>query len=274
MTARLALASIVIVAIAAASLTGAASTASVPPPDALTLMQLSSQAGRVQDSRAQTLFRLTNAEGKTREQLASTITRQTGAGGAGTARLARFASPSDVKGTAVLTVEQSARDDDIWLFLPALGKVRRLQADNKRDAYMGTDLSYGDVIGYAPQEWSHRIAGSATVDGVPCWIVESLPRTPSVAATSGYSRRVNWIRSDNAVMVRADLFDARGTVVKRIQQRAITRVSQTPARWQAMQISAENLRTGHRTDVVLSAYQANTGLGADQFTPRALERGR
>jgi uncharacterized protein len=266
--------SIFLVALSAAGAVSVATPANVSTPNALNLMRQSSQVSSVQDSRAQTMFRLTSASGKVREQLASTITRQMGTGTSGAARLARFLSPSDVKGTAVLTVEQATRDDDIWLFLPALGKVRRLQAENKRDAYMGTDLSYGDVIGHDPEDWSHRVTGSAAVDGVACWIVESLPRSPAVAASSGYGRRVNWVRSDNAVMVRAELYTVQGSLSKRITQRAITRVSQSPARWQAMHISAENLRTRHRTDIILSGYQANIGLAADQFTPRALERGR
>jgi uncharacterized protein len=251
-----------------------AASPSVSTPNALNLMRQSSQVSIVQDSRAQTVFRLTSTSGKVREQRASTITKQMGAGSSGAARLARFLSPSDVKGTAVLTVEQAARDDDIWLYLPALGKVRRLQAENKRDPYMGTDLSYGDVIGHAPEDWNHRVTGSAMIDGASCWIVESLPQNTTVASRSGYSRRVNWVRSDNAVMVRAELYDLQGALLKRITQRGITRVSQNPARWQAMLISAENLRTRHRTDVVLSGYQANIGLTADQFTPRALERGK
>lgn len=252
----------------------AATTANLPVPDAYDLMKQSSQVSTVFDSRAQTVFRLTSSDGKVREQQATTITREAGIGKSGPARLARFLSPSDVKGTAVLTVEQASREDDIWLYLPALGKVRRLQAENKRDAYLGTDLSYGDVIGHAPEEWNHRITGSATVDGVLCWIVESLPRSPEIAASSGYSRRVNWLRSDNSMMVRAELYGAKGALLKLITQSAIQRVAQSPARWQAMRISAENLRTRHRTDVLLSGYQANTGLGADQFTPRALELGR
>jgi uncharacterized protein len=262
---------------AALSFLGVASgitSANVSTPNALNLMRQSSQVSSVQDSRAQTVFRLTSASGKVREQRASTITKQMGTGTSGAARLARFLSPSDVKGTAVLTVEQAARDDDIWLYLPALGKVRRLQAENKRDAYMGTDLSYGDVIGHAPEDWTHRVTGSTAIEGVSCWVIESLPQTPLVASRSGYSRRVNSVRSDNAVMVRAELYDLQGALLKRITQRGITRVSQTPARWQAMLISAENLRTRHRTDVILSGYQANVGLSADQFTPRALERGK
>ena len=242
------------------------------PPSAATIMERNHLANRVQDSQAQTVFRLIGRNGKTREQVATTMTRRNDAGGI--SRMARFVKPTDVEGTAVLTVENPKGNDDIWVYLPALGKVRRLQSNNKRDAYMGTDLSYGDVIGHAPEAWKHRITGRQMYGGTECWVIESLPGSPAVAATSGYGKRINWIRTDNDMMVRAELYDAAGKMVKRIAQEQITRVSASPLRWQAMRINVENTRTGHRTDVVISGYQANKGLKPDLFLSRALERAR
>lgn len=250
-----------------AAITRPASAATL---DAAGLMQRNYEVSRVADWRAQTLFRLVGSNGKMREQYATTMARRGENGGM--ARIARFDTPADVKGTAVLTVEQPRGDDDIWVFLPALGNVRRLQASNKREAYMGTDLSYGDVIGHAPQDWTHRIIGRQIQDGVPCWLVESLPQTPAVAAASGYGRRVNWLRMDNAMMVRAELFDPAATLAKTITQGQITQVA--PDRWQAMRITVENARTRHRTEVFITNYEANKGLKPDLFLPRALERAR
>src|SRR3990167_4666876 len=240
-------------------------------PDPLNLMKASHEASKVGDSKAETEFRLIAANGKVRLQQAETITRRDPETGA-TSRLARFVAPADVKGTAVLTIERAQRDDDIWLFLPALEKVRRLQGNKTREAYMGTDLSYGDVIGHSPDDWIHRIIGDDMIDGIDCWIVESLPQTDLVAKTSGYSKRVSWIRSDNAMPVRADLFDRSGKLMKRIIQNNIRKVATSPDRWQAMDIEVENIRTRHRTEVRFRSYEANTGLDSDLFTPRALEQ--
>lgn len=241
-------------------------------PSAATIMERNHLATRVQDSKAQTVFRLVGKNGKAREQVATTMTRRNNAGGI--SRMARFVRPADVKGTAVLTVENPKGNDDIWVYLPALGNVRRLQANNKRDAYMGTDLSYGDVIGHAPAAWKHRVTGRQVISGVDCWVIESLPDSATVAAASGYRKRINWIRTDNDMMVRAELYDTAGKLAKRISQEQITRVSTAPLRWQAMRINVENARTGHRTDVIISGYQANQGLKPDLFLPRALESAR
>jgi uncharacterized protein len=242
------------------------------PTSASAIMQRNYRANRVQDSQAQTVFRLVGKNGKVREQVATTITRRNDTGGI--SRMARFVRPADVKDTAVLTVENPKGADDIWVYLPALGNVRRLQANNKREAYMGTDLSYSDVIGHAPAAWKHRVTGQQKQGGTDCWVIESLPASAAVAAASGYSKRINWIRVDNDMMVRAELYDTAGKLVKRISQGQITQVSATPQRWQAMRINVENARTGHRTEVIISGFKANRGLKPDLFLPRALERAR
>jgi uncharacterized protein len=238
--------------------------------DAMAIMQRNHAATWLDDSQAQTLFRLIGSNGKLREQQAITMARRNATGGM--TRLARFVAPADVKGTAVLTVEHPGSDDDIWVYLPALGNVRRLQASNKSEAYMGTDLSYGDVIGHAPDAWTHRLAGRQVQSGTDCWVVESQPATPAIATASGYGKRINWIRTDNDVMVRAELYDVAGKLVKRIAQSQITQVSLAPARWQAMLINVENARTGHRTEIIISGFEANRGLKPTLFLPRALER--
>jgi uncharacterized protein len=163
-------------------------------PNAASIMERNHLATRVRDSQAQTVFRLVGKNGKVREQVATTMTRRNDAGGI--SRFAKFVKPADVKGTAVLTVENPKGNDDIWVYLPALGNIRRLQANNKRDAYMGTDLSYGDVIGHAPGAWKHRMTKRQMQSGAECWVIESLPGSSAVAAASGYGKRVNWIRID------------------------------------------------------------------------------
>src|SRR5206468_9786935 len=107
-------------------------------------------------------------------------------------RMVRFLSPPDVKGTVTLLVEHSDTDDDIWIYLPALKKVRRLVASNKKDSFVGTDFSYGDVIGYKVEEWNHKLRGEENVAGRDCYVVESTPRSPQIAANTGCLERIAW----------------------------------------------------------------------------------
>lgn len=58
-----------------------------------------------------------------------------------------FLSPSDVKNTAFLTYDYSDddKDDDQWMYLPALKKTKRIPASDKDSAFMGSDFSYADM---------------------------------------------------------------------------------------------------------------------------------
>jgi hypothetical protein len=141
--------------------------------DADEIMRRNFSVGKVVDSRAAVTMTLISEGGARRERSTETLSKLL-PNGIDQKRLIRFLTPGDVKGTATLLVEHSAGDDDIWIYLPALHKVRRLVANNKKDSFVGTDFSYGDIIGHKVEDWwSSRCRGptrcvttAATANGV------------------------------------------------------------------------------------------------------------
>jgi outer membrane lipoprotein-sorting protein len=228
-------------------------------------------ATRVADSTSQATMRLTNAAGqeRVRKFIGRTKLKENGVD---YMRMTRFSSPADVKNTVSLLIENAQGDDDIWIYLPALKKVRRLVAANKRDAFIGTDFSYGDMIGHKVADWQHKILGEETVDGRPAWIVESLPRDASVQATSGYSKRVSWVDKERFVTLKSDLFDESGRMLKQFAASDYRLVDEGRGRWQAMRLESRNLQTGHRTTIEYEEFAANVGVPEDVFTTRYMER--
>lgn len=238
-------------------------------PDALQVMEKSRQATRVKDSQTNATFTLTNKDGNTRVRQTNGSTKLR-TNGNDNLRLVRFTAPADINGTATLLMENGAGEDDLWIYLPALGKVRRLSATNKRDAFVGTDFSFGDVIGHRPSDWRHRWLRDEAVDGAPCHVIESLPATPATQEQSGYSKMVSWVRQDNFVAAKIEFSDPGGQPLKRITARDIRAVGQ--GHWQPMTSSAENLQTGHRTLIEFSDFKADMGVSDQLFTTRSLER--
>jgi hypothetical protein len=237
---------------------------------ALALMQKNAAATKVRDSVSNATFTLIGKDGATRVRQTTGQTRLQD-GSDDNMRLVRFQSPADIKGTSILLIEHAQADDDMWLYLPALGKVRRLSAANKKDSFVGTDFSYADVIGYKPEQWTHRLVGEETVDGTPCWVVESLPADETVRQNTGYGKRISWIGKTHFVALRIDLWDGGLQPLKRIKAGDIQAVG-TNKRWQAMRTEAENLQTGHRTQIVFEGFEADRQLAANAFTPKELER--
>jgi uncharacterized protein len=240
-------------------------------PDAVEVMRANYQVSRTQDSISRATYTLVSSGGQKRERKTLSYSKLL-PNGQDNMRLTRFLSPADVKGTGILLVEHSGADDDMWIWLPALRKVRRLVSSNKRDSFLGTDLSYGDVIGHRVEDWTHRIVGEEAVDGAPCHVVESLPRSEAVQSHSGYSKRKSWIRKDNAVAVRGEFWDEAGRPVKRTRGSEIRQTDAAANKWQAMSIVAENAQNGHSTHIHVDELQVNQRISDETFTTRALER--
>ncbi len=237
------------------------------------IMEKNYAATRVRDSVAGATFTLTNRDGATRVRQTQGWTRLRG-NARDNMRLVRFTAPADIKGTATLMLENGGADDDLWVYLPALGKVRRLSASNKKEGFVGTDFSYGDIIGHRPEEWTHRLLKEEVVDGQPCEVIESVPVNETVRQNSGYSKRINWVRKDNFVAVRGELYDLSGVLFKRLSASDIRAVSGSGAqtRWQPMVSVAENLVSGHRTEIRFENFKADQNVAESLFTARELER--
>ena len=240
-------------------------------PSAQEIAEKNFMVSKVLDSTSDAIFTLTNKNGQ--ERVRKTFgTSKLQANGIDNMRMTRFLTPSDVKGTVSLLVENSAKDDDIWIYLPALKKVRRLVSSNKKDSFVGTDFSYGDVIGHKPAEWNHKILKDDSCDGKPCWQVESLPKNDDVKNNSGYGKRVAWILKENFVAVKTELFDESNQpkIVGKFSD--IQLVDKERGKWQPMRLEAENKQTGHKTVIQFQNFKANQNVKDEFFTTRYMER--
>ena len=238
--------------------------------DAAALMADSLKVTKQLRSQAIGRFVLTNQAGQARIRQTSSIT-ELKPDGANNRRIVRFSAPADIAGTAVLTVENPG-DDDIWVYLPALKKIRRLSASNRKDAFVGTDFSYGDVLGLAVDEWTHRLMRTETLDGVAVRVVESLPRSADVSASTGYGRRINWLRASDAVPLKTEFYNPAGALLKVYSCTDIRLADPQNKRYQPMRQTMKTVATGHSTLIEYSSFRTDVAVGADQFLPRTLER--
>ena len=123
-----------------------------------------------------------------------------------------FHEPASVRGTRFLTIENQGRDNDQWIFLPALNRVRRIAAAEGSGSFVGSDFSYDDIAAADRRVDldTHTLLRTDTLNGRACYVIESVPRDSGFQ----YSRMVQWIDRENFVMHRIDLYDRRGVQVK------------------------------------------------------------
>ena len=238
---------------------------------AIEIAQRAFATSKVVDSTSDSTFRLINSNGQERVRETKGAT-QLIPGTTDNQRLVTFESPADVRGTKTLLVEHSRGDDDLWIYLPAMKKVRRLVASNKKDSFVGTDFSYGDVIGHRVEDWSHKILREEKVDGKNCTVLESTPVRPEVGENSGYSKRVSWIDQESFVALKGESYDLNGQIFKKFAARSVQKVDAKNNKWQPMVLESENVQTGHKTVLEFKNYKANVGVSKELFSSRSLER--
>lgn len=188
--------------------------------------------------------------------------------------LLRFVAPSDVKNTSVLSLEYEDTDDDQWLFLPALKKSRRISANNKKDRFMGTEITYEDIsneLSLPIEEYNYISHGIKEKDGRQCYLIEAIPTDEEEIRTSGYSKRMSWIDIEANVDIYSEFFDKEGNLLKIISREDIRKVGDTDY-YRAYTTYVNNVQTGNRTELFSSNIKINKGLDNDVFTKRNLEK--
>jgi hypothetical protein len=220
------------------------------------------------DSRAEMRMRLHDRQGRVRER---TLTIDTVRNPQGDRTLLRFAYPNDIKGTGFLVWEHPGADDERFLYLPALGRVRRIAGAEKQESFVGSDLSYEDIGGRDLADYTYAFAAQDATwtapDGTkqPVWALESKAKDAGAA----YPRSVSLVLKDRFIVVHADIYNPRNERAKTFDARRMERVDNI---WTVMDLVVVNERDRTRTELVTNAIRYNTGLTANDLTRRQLEQ--
>jgi len=194
--------------------------------------------------------------------------------GADEHRIMFFKSPADVKNTSFLTYDydNASKDDDQWLYLPALKKVKRIPSSDKSSSFMGSDFSYFDMTDRNLEDFDFKLLKETKVRGHDAWMIEATPRNKKVIKESGYSKTIAIVRKDNYVVVRAINYMRNGKkkyldIQKLHKQRGI---------WlpDVMTMTTKKGKsTVHKTVLKFSHIKLNKAINNTMFTTRRLEKG-
>ncbi len=184
-----------------------------------------------------------------------------------TRMLILFLQPPDIKGTKFLLHEHRDREDDMWIYIPAIRKAKRIAASGKAGAFMGSDFSNYDIGGGEYEDWNYKLLRTENYDGHPCWVIEATARNKKVIKKSGYSRMVKWIRKDNYMVVRTNCYDRAGELFKRIETNKMEKIEGI---WFETVMTAVKLRTGRKSIMKFDKIEVNTGIPDRMFSLKAL----
>ena len=182
--------------------------------------------------------------------------------------LMTFQHPRDIKGTSLLTYEHIQKEDDQWLYLPALKRVKRIASKNKSGSFLGSEFSFEDISSNEPEKYDYQYLREDTLNGGKVWVVERYPKDPN----SGYTKIITWVDQSNYQTVKQEYFDRKKAALK--VQRNSGNTLYMGKFWRTSEIAMENLQTRKKTILKFDGWKFQQGLKESFFTKRSLERQR
>ncbi len=186
-----------------------------------------------------------------------------------------FLHPADVKNTGFLTYDYDDpdRDDDQWLYLPALRKTKRIATSDKDGSFMGSDLNYSDMTKSDLNDYDFTLKKEMEVKGVKTWVIESIPRTKEVIHATGYKKGLLFVRQDNYIVIRAAKYTRTGGYIKYFDVKNLEQIDGIWVSTETHVTKKKGKKTVHKTILKLKNVKFNQNLDYDLFTLRKLEKG-
>ncbi len=179
-----------------------------------------------------------------------------------------FNEPRDVKGTAFLSFSHKEGDDDQWLYLPALKRVKRITSRNKSGPFMASEFAYEDISSQEVEKYTYRWLRDEELDGVDCFVVERYP----VDKQSGYTRQMAWIDKAEYRPWKIDFYDRKESLLKTLTYSDYQQYSDKFWRASVMEMTSHQTQKGTRLEWV--GYAFGVGLNERDFDKNSLKRAR
>jgi len=174
-----------------------------------------------------------------------------------------FHAPADVRGTAFLVWKYPDKDDDRWLFIPAIKLVTRIAAKDNQSSFVGSDFTYEDVSGRDLGADAYKLLREEAMAGRDCYVVESNPK-----AASAFSRKVSWIDKASFLPVKEEYYDVQTDLSRVFTADEVKEIEGHPT---AVRRTMKNLKSGHYTEVVFENVDYDAGLEEGLFSERSLQ---
>lgn len=188
--------------------------------------------------------------------------------GDGDKGLSIFDEPRDVKGTAFLSFTHIEGNDDQWLYLPALKRVKRISSSNKSGPWMGSEFANEDLTSFEIAKYKYKFLRDDEVDGDKVYVVEMYPQYKN----SGYSKSITWIDQEHNRVRKVQYFDKQDKLLKEMDFSDFKQY--LDKFWRAHKQVMTNVQTGKSTSIDWGEYKFNVGLTDKDFNKSSLKRAR
>ncbi len=186
----------------------------------------------------------------------------------GDKRIIVFREPRDVKGTAFLVFTKKVGNDDQWLYLPALKRVKRISSSNKSGPFVGSEFAYEDLSSQEVEKYTYRFLREEELAGQNCYVIERVP----VDKKSGYTKQIAWFDTSEYRNLKTEYYDRKGELLKTFVAHGYQSYGKNY--WRADRFEMINSQTGKSTALIWENYVFTKGLNDRDFDKNRLKRAR
>lgn len=182
-----------------------------------------------------------------------------------------FISPTDIKGTALLTWQHKDQADDQWLYLPAQGKMQRIAEGGKKNYFMGTDFTYEDLQSEKLDDYTYNVMKEEPAAEAACYVIEALPASEIKKKETSYSKRILWVEKERFVTHKVEYYDKRGGLQK--TQTNVEWENVLGTIWRPKKTLMDNTKNNHKTVCGSTSRTINQPIDDQTFTDRFILKG-
>ena len=217
------------------------------------------------DFKARVMMKLINKDGQERVRELTMLRKNVGEVLGEQKYFMYFFQPADVKDMTFMTYKYPARDDDRWMFIPAINMVKRIAAQDKRSSFVGSDFTYEDVSGRDLEDDSHAVEREEKIGSRDCYVVKNTPK----GSDADFGYKLTWVDKANFLPLKEEQYDKKGARYKLFTADEVADVQGIPT---VVKRSMKNLQTGHRSEAAYLKIGFNVGIDDSLFSERFLRQ--
>jgi outer membrane lipoprotein-sorting protein len=178
--------------------------------------------------------------------------------------LVKFKEPAEIRGTTMLIYDYSGKPADMWIYMPALRKVRRIVSDEKAKSFMGSEFSNSDLSVPETENFDYKILSAEQIEGSDCWKIEASCKNENVSQENGYSKRRMWIDKGSFLTRKMEFYDLKGELHK-VQQ--FTNYRKLPnGKYFAWSMEKDNVQNGRKSFMIVEKFGESTSVPESMFS--------
>jgi hypothetical protein len=234
--------------------------------DAASIMQAAKDRIKADTTSTRSRMVITAKDGSNSERVIDQYSKD---GPQGSRMIIVFQRPASVAGTRFLTMENASGGEDRWIFLPSLGKIRRIAASEGGGNFMGTDFSYDDISSMDRDIAmdTHSILREETLNGTSCYVIQSLPKDRGYQ----YSKTIAWVDKAQPLIYKNEMYNRRNELAKVME---IFDYKDIQGRLTPIQTKISTLASGTSTTIYMDIIKYDDPIPEGVFTTAYLETGR